>query len=73
MILTDTYGDIPYTEGGLAYEQEILLPKYDAQQDIYPKILQELTEASAALAPAGKIETGDVLYAGNIAQWKKFG
>lgn len=73
MILTDTYGDIPYTEGGLAYEQEILLPKYDAQQDIYPKILQELTEASAALDPAGKIETGDVLYAGNIAQWKKFG
>lgn len=73
MILTDTYGDIPYTEGGLGYIENTLLPKYDAQQDIYPKIIQELTEASAALDAAGKIETGEILYGGNIAQWKKFG
>lgn len=73
MVLTDTYGDIPYTEGGLAYIGQVLLPKYDAQQDIYPKIIQELTEASGALDTAGKIETGDVLYGGSIEQWKKFG
>ena len=73
MVLTDTYGDIPYTEGGLGYIGQLFLPKYDAQQDIYPKIIQELTEASAALNAASKIEAGDVLYGGNIAQWKKFG
>jgi len=73
MILTDEYGSIPYTEGGAGYSEQIFFPKYDAQQDIYPKIIQELTEASAALNTAGTVEAGDVLYAGNIAKWKKFG
>jgi len=73
MVLTDTYGDIPYLEGGAGYTSQIFFPKYDAQQDIYPKLVQELTEASAALNATGRIETGDVLYGGNIAQWKKFG
>ena len=73
MILTDTYGAIPYTEGGAGYTDQIFFPKYDQQQDIYPKIIQELTEASAALNAAGTIESSDVLYAGNIAKWKKFG
>lgn len=73
MVLTDTYGDVPFSEAGGGYVQGILFPKYDSQQDIYNKIIQELTEASAALNAAGTIETGDVLYSGNIAQWKKFG
>ncbi len=72
MILTDEFGDIPYTEGGAGVSSHILFPKYDRQQDIYPKIIQELTEAAAALNPAGVIETGDVLYAGDVAKWKKF-
>ena len=72
MILTDEYGDIPYSEGGAGYSDQIFFPKYDAQQDIYPKIIQELTDAAAALNPGGTIEASDVLYAGNIAKWKKF-
>lgn len=73
MMLTDTYGDIPYTQGGLGYIDQIFLPKYDAQQAIYTDIIKELTEATAALNASGTIETGDILYGGNIAQWKKFG
>lgn len=72
MILTDEYGDIPYAEGGAGYVTQVLFPKYDKQQDIYPKLIQELTEAATALNPAGIIETGDVLYAGDVAKWKKF-
>jgi hypothetical protein len=72
MILTDSYGDIPYTEGGAGYATQVMFPKYDKQQDIYPKIIQELTEAATALNPAGTIEGGDVLYAGDVAKWKKF-
>jgi hypothetical protein len=72
MVLTDEYGDIPYTEGGAGYTDNIFFPKYDAQQEIYPKIIQELTEAAAALSTAGTIEASDVLYAGDIAKWKKF-
>ena len=72
MILTDEYGDIPYNEGGAGYSDQIFFPKYDAQQGIYTKLIQELTEAATALNAAGTIETADVLYSGNIAKWKKF-
>jgi hypothetical protein len=73
MTLTDTYGDIPYTEAGLGYISQTFLPAYDKQEEIYPKLIQELTEASAALDPNGKTEAADVLYGGDIAKWKKFG
>jgi hypothetical protein len=72
MILTDEFGEIPYTQGGAGLAEHINFPKYDRQQDIYPKLIQELTEAAAALTTSSTIETGDVLYAGNVAQWKKF-
>ena len=73
MILTDTYGAIPYTEGGKGQTDQVFRPKYDQQQDIYPKLITEFTEASAALNTTGTVETADVLYAGNIARWKKLG
>jgi Starch-binding associating with outer membrane len=72
MILTDEYGAIPYSEGGAAYSDQVFFPKYDAQQDVYPKIIQELTAAAAALNASSTIETSDVLYSGDIAKWKKF-
>jgi len=73
MVLTDEYGDIPYFEGGAGYSDQIFFPKYDAQKDIYDDIIKELSEASAALSASGRIEGGDLLYAGDIAKWKKFG
>jgi hypothetical protein len=73
MILTDEYGSIPYTEGGIGQTNQVFFPKYDQQQDIYPKLIQELTEASAALNASGTVESSDILYAGKIDQWKKFG
>lgn len=73
LILTDTYGDIPYTEAGAGYTAQTFFPKYETQQSIYPKIIDELTQAVAALSATGKIETGDALFAGNIVKWKRFG
>jgi hypothetical protein len=72
MILTDEYGAIPYSEAGAGFTDQLLFPKYDLQQDIYPKIIQEFTDAAAALDASGTIEASDVLYAGDIAKWKKF-
>jgi len=72
MILTDEFGEIPYTQGGAGLAEHINFPKYDRQQDIYPQLIQELTEAAAALTTSSTIETGDVLYAGDVAKWKKF-
>ena len=73
MVLTDTYGDIPYSEAGKGYTDQLIFPKYDAQQTVYAGIIKELTEATAALDASKTIETADVLYGGNVSLWKKFG
>ena len=72
MVLTDSYGDIPYTQGGAGYIDQVFFPAYDAQEAIYPQLIQEFTEASAALNASGKIETADILYGGDVTKWKKF-
>ncbi|RIV22718.1 SusD/RagB family nutrient-binding outer membrane lipoprotein [Fibrisoma montanum] len=73
MILTDTYGDIPYFEAGQGYTNEIITPKYDSQQAIYKDILKEFDEASAALDTKQAAVTTDILYGGDVAKWKKLG
>jgi hypothetical protein len=73
MVITDTYGDIPYFEAGKGYLEEIVFPGYDSQEDIYNDLLKELDEASAALDATQFTSKEDIMYGGNIAQWKKFG
>lgn len=73
MILTDTYGDIPYFEAGQGYISEVIRPKYDPQEAIYKDILKELDEASGALDVAQPAVTTDILYGGNVVRWKKLG
>ncbi len=71
--LTDLYGDIPYSEAGVAYYTGKLTPKYDKQEDIYTDLLKEVDEASAALKIGGDKVTGDAIYKGDISKWQKFG
>jgi hypothetical protein len=73
MVLTDTYGDIPYEQAGAGFTDNTFFAAYDAQQDIYPKIIQELKDASAALSESAKKETADIMYGGDIGKWKRFG
>ena len=73
MVLTDSYGDVPYSEAGNGFISGVALPKYDTQESIYTDVLKELEEATAALDAAKPLVTSDVLYAGNIASWKAFG
>jgi hypothetical protein len=72
MVLTDAYGDIPYTEAGQGYIDLNFLPEYDAQENIYAAIMQAFKDASAALNASGRIETADVLFGGDVEKWKKF-
>lgn len=74
MLLTDTYGSIPYTEAGLGFSSEqIFFPAYDTQEFIYTDIIKELTEASNALGAQGSVvERAEVLFGGDVQQWKRF-
>lgn len=71
MILTDTYGDIPYTEAGLGYLKGIAFPKYDKQEAIYNDIIKELTEAAAGLDATKTRETGEIMYGGDVVKWRR--
>ena len=69
-LLTDNYGDIPYTEA--TNIDEYLTPTYDKQKDVYFGLLEDLKTAQQALSTSGPTIGGDVIYNNNIALWKKF-
>ena len=73
MVLTDSYGDIPYSEAGLGFLEGLVFPAYDPQQAIYMDILNELETASAALDASKPIAAQDILYNGNIDRWRRLG
>ncbi len=73
IVLTDSYGDVPYFNAGKGFTENISKPVYDSQESIYKDVLKELGEAAAGLDAAKPKNTSDVLYGGDIPQWKAFG
>jgi hypothetical protein len=70
--VTDIYGDIPYSEAGDGYTRQIYKPKYDQQQDIYSAMLHQLDSAAQHLNASGAtVGDADIIYKGNVSQWKK--
>ena len=67
--LTETFGDVPYTEALKAVEGNVK-PEYTLQRDIYAGVLAELEEANNLLDPL-KVLDGDVIYGGDALKWKK--
>lgn len=71
--ITDTYGDVPYTQALLG-KAGTTLPTYDTQQSIYASMLSRLATATAALSTAGTAPTNDAFaYKGDVTKWKKYG
>lgn len=66
--LTDRWGDVPYTEALKGATN--LRPKYDAQEAIYKDLVKELKEAGAQF-DAGAVATGDFIFKGSAASWKR--
>lgn len=71
--ITDLYGDIPYFQAAKGYTDANYKPTYDAQQAIYADLLKELDEAALSFnAAKTTFAEADLIYGGNIVQWKKF-
>jgi hypothetical protein len=80
-ILTDLYGDVPYSEATKALEGN-LKPGFDSQKDIYLQILKDLETANTLFDDSKALTYGgDLLYNANalsggkspgILKWKKF-
>lgn len=73
-MLVDAYGPIPYQEFGKLSEG-IIYPKYDSEKDVYTQMLESLKTANGLFnsSVTQKIGVGDLIYAGNVTKWKKFG
>ena len=71
-ILTDTYGDVPYSQSCLPLDKVVLSPKYDTQESIYTDLFKELKEAAAQLDETkDSYGSADLVYGGDPVKWGK--
>ena len=70
-IITDTYGDAPFSEAGLGFLEGKFNPKYDRQEDIYNAFFLELEDAVNKIDPTKDKVTGDLIYAGDVTKWQQ--
>lgn len=70
-IITDIYGDVPYSEAGKGFLEEKFNPRYDTQEEIYNDFFVELSSIVGNLDASKDRITGDVIYNGDVAKWKK--
>ncbi|WP_172280500.1 SusD/RagB family nutrient-binding outer membrane lipoprotein [Chryseobacterium sp. Chry.R1] len=74
--IVDFYGDAPYSQAFM--QQENISPKYDKGEDIYKDLVVKLNEAINTIDNAiptannGVNASEDVIFAGDMNQWKKF-
>lgn len=77
-VITDLWGDAPYTNALKAgSEESILFPEYDSQETIYKGIIEDLKTASSLFAGAGDISNSyadgyDIYFNGDVEKWQKF-
>ncbi|SDI59309.1 Starch-binding associating with outer membrane [Chryseobacterium taeanense] len=74
--LTDTYGDVPFTEAS-KLDEGISQPKFDQQKNIYIQMLDDLKRANSLFVTTKTLTGTDLFYNANndvngITNWKKF-
>lgn len=68
--VTDTWGPVPYTNALQGIENTT--PAYTDQETIYQNLITRAQNARDMINTAAAGPTGDVVYAGNMANWQKF-
>ncbi|WP_420456026.1 SusD/RagB family nutrient-binding outer membrane lipoprotein [Rubrivirga sp.] len=70
--ITDMYGDAPYFEAGRGFVDGNITPVYDRQEAIYDDMLMQLEMAAAAFDAGQPAPTGDLMFDGDIDQWRRY-
>lgn len=69
--LVDAFGNVPYTEALMGSENSA--PNYDDAATIYADLLTRISNAISNMdASYGSFGSADVLFGGDVANWKKF-
>lgn len=76
-LLTDMFGDIPYSESNLGRSTNNTTPKFDTQQDVYALIFTKLDSANSLLKNninfPSDVAATDPIYGGVADKWRRFG
>lgn len=70
-ILTDSFGDVPFSEALMA-EEGLSQPRFDTQEAIYNKLIADLEEANTIYAGEGEMAGNDMLYNNDKDSWRRF-
>jgi hypothetical protein len=72
-LLTDTYGDIPFSQANQGKEG-VLDPVFDTQKAIYLSLFTKLEEANTLLTTGEAIvPASDPVYQGDLTKWRRLG
>ncbi len=69
--MTDRWGPLPFSNA--LKGKDNFTPSYDSQQSIYNALFTMLDEANAGIVTTNGNIKNDIVYAGDIAKWKKLG
>lgn len=72
--LTDFFGDIPYFEAGMG-KDEVYLPKYDKQDEIYADMVEQLKvqmEVLKVADPVNAYPNQDPMFDNDLDKWVRF-
>ncbi len=77
-VITDIWGPVPFTAALQGRTEGDFSPAYSSQEEIYVGIIDSLTAASDMIVvedeegnPSVALGSGDLIYGGNMLQWKK--
>lgn len=73
-VMTDMYGDIPFTEA-LQGGKGVIAPKFDSQQEVYDGLIKLVNDGLALIDENSSVHPGndDFFYHGDMGQWRRFG
>ena len=69
-LLTDYYGDVPFTEAGYGYIHGNTQPKYDKQEELYHIFIEELKDAAGLFDANADPISSDPMFGGSIDKWR---
>lgn len=71
-VLTDQFGDIPFTEALKGESAGISSPHYDSQEEVYNGIIGLVKEGMAQIDETSAPGSDDLIYHGDMAEWQRF-
>jgi hypothetical protein len=71
-VMTDVFGDMPYTQAVQGKTTSNFAPVYDSQETIYYALIDSLKQANSLLAAGSDPINSDILMGGSALRWREF-